>query len=136
MNGRAFVLLAFLLLPWVGCRNMKGDKGDPGPSGSANVVEYSGRVPTALKVGIVRPVADKVVTVFWAPQSFPNNFTQLGNPTGDNAIGDDPWVWIDVGTAMVNFVNVTAGDHYRIFVFTPTETFNNWTAIRSRFLDD
>jgi hypothetical protein len=131
-------LIAAGLLIFMGCRGKQGEKGPAGSNGSANVIQYQGNITSSgtFKVIVAGSLSSKTVSVYWAPSSSPNNFTELGNPTGTNATTTDPWAYIITVDNSINFVNVTSGDKYRIFVFEPTTTFNNWTAIRSPLLGD
>lgn len=118
---RFAILLALLILP--ACKGPKGESGPPGPSGApapnnqAELLVFEGGVvadPQNVFVGSLGD--DRIVLVYLAPSGFPNDWLQLGTPTGDNATVLDPWYSVNSNSGVVTINNGISGDHYKIFV--------------------
>ena len=121
------ILLVGLLI-MVGCKGPQGERGPTGPqgvsgqngtngtNGTANLTTFTGTIPANGIVTIGAIAADSIVSVYRAFISSPNVWTELGQPTGDNAVTLDAWSAVDAGLGSVYFYNCNATDKYKIVV--------------------
>lgn len=138
---RFAVVLALLLSILPACKGEKGDTGPAGPSGQsgqnpnpqADLLVFEGQVtgsPTNVFVGTIGD--RQIVLAYIALSGAPNDWIQLGYPTGDNAVMLDPWFSQNGGT--VSIFNGEAGDHYKIFLI-PVNMLSSFTGLSRRLID-
>ena len=136
---RYAVVLALPLLILSACKGPKGEQGSAGPAGApapnnqAELLVFEGNInfnPQAVFVGSLGD--DRIVLTYLAISGFPNDWIQLGYPTGDNAIGIDPWASINTATGVVTINNGQAGDRYKIYLI-PVNMLSSFRGLPDRF---
>lgn len=134
---RYAVVLA--LLVFSACKGPKGEQGSAGPAGApapnnqADLLVFEGSIafdPHNVFVGALGD--DRIVLTYLAISGFPNDWIQLGYPTGDNATTLDPWASINTANGQVTIHNGAAGDLYKIFVI-PVNMLSSFRGLPDRF---
>jgi len=102
------------------CNNFKGPKGDQGPSGIANIPSTSIREYSRsfnidgmweIKIPDLQDTAN--ITAYYATRENPNQWVEIGVLYTDQR-QTNPWCMVDFINKRVFFINMRAGDWFKL----------------------